>query len=343
MNIIHITCLSHNKASGVNRIVPYHVKWQSKHANILWYNISATYTPSMEQEPLYHGVDEFPSFNTIKETFGHPDLADLVVFHGVFFYDYIKIAETLQTDKIPYVVVPHGSLTRNALRKQAVQYLTKGECTASGIKWSKNYMVIPNGCDIPLNQRVKFRTCHLQGTFIGRKSIYYKGLDLLLDACSIIKPYLEKYSCSINIYGPSENGSNEILGAYIDKYELNDHVHLCEGVYENDKEEALLNSDFFILTSRTEGHPVALLEALSYGLPCLVTGGTNMGDDILQYKAGWVASADSESIAGAFLAMFKDIDRFSQFGSNARSLSLKYDWNKVAKGAIEQYRQVIQK
>ena len=35
---------------------------------------------------------------------------------------------------------------RNA---RAIQYLTQGEYEASGDKWNKNHIIIPNGCEIP--------------------------------------------------------------------------------------------------------------------------------------------------------------------------------------------------
>ena len=54
------------------------------------------------------------------------------------------------------------------------------------------------------------------------------------------------------------------------------------------KEELLLNTDLFIMTSRLEGHPMGLIEALAYGVPCLVSRGTNMYDEVLSSNAGWV-------------------------------------------------------
>ena len=38
--------------------------------------------------------------------------------------------------------------------------------------------------------------------------------------------------------------------------------------------------DLFIHTFRFEGHPIAVLEALSYGIPCLLTPGTNMAGEV---------------------------------------------------------------
>ncbi|MEN1932826.1 glycosyltransferase [Escherichia coli] len=42
------------------------------------------------------------------------------------------------------------------------------------------------------------------------------------------------------------------------------------------KEEVLESNNIFIMTSRYEGLPVSVLEALAYGNICLLTEGTNM-------------------------------------------------------------------
>ena len=61
------------------------------------------------------------------------------------------------------------------------------------------------------------------------------------------------------------------------KKHLDDIVFYHYGaVFGKVKEKVLLDNDFFILTSRLEGHPMALIEALSYGLPCLVTQGSRL-------------------------------------------------------------------
>lgn len=42
----------------------------------------------------------------------------------------------------------------------------------------------------------------IKGIFIGRISIYHKGLDLLVDACKQIETLLRKRHVQIEIYGP---------------------------------------------------------------------------------------------------------------------------------------------
>ena len=87
-----------------------------------------------------------------------------------------------------------------------------------------------------------------------------------------------------------------------------------------------------------EGHPVALLEALSYGIPSVVTTGTNMAYEIEKYKAGWTAECNSESIAKAMIGVLENSNDLSSIGKNAYRLALNYEWSNIAKKSIEKYK-----
>lgn len=50
----------------------------------------------------------------------------------------------------------------------------------------------------------------------------------------------------------------------------------------------LFNADVFFMTFGFEGHLMGLIEALAYGLPYLVTLGTDMADVIFEANVGWV-------------------------------------------------------
>lgn len=360
MNIIHITNLSNNKASGISSVVPHHIKWQSRFENVFWYNLNDKYVPSEELKNLYNGLKDYFDLKTglLPQPFCNPDL---VVFHGIYFYKYCKIANVLYKRNIPYIVVPHGSLTESAIKQKAlkkkvgiallfkkflrnasaIQYLTEGEHEASGDKWNTNYIIIPNGCEMPAFQKRSFCKENLVGSFIGRKSIYYKGLDLLIEAIYLVKDQLITHNFKLLIFGPEEDSSNKTLRELIAKYGIGNLVTIHDPVFGEEKEKILLDSDIFVLTSRTEGHPVALLEALSFGLPSLVTEGTNMDKEIIKYDAGWTARNNPESISQALLTAIKDCSKDNIKSKNAYILASKYEWSNVAKITISKYKKII--
>ena len=51
---------------------------------------------------------------------------------------------------------------------------------------------------------------------------------------------------------------------------------------------------------------MGLIEALSYGLPCLVTSGTNMADEIEKADAGWTADVSVEGIVRALKLLLEE-------------------------------------
>ena len=75
---------------------------------------------------------------------------------------------------------------------------------------------------------------------------------------------------------------------------------------------------------------MGLIEALAYGLPCFVTPGTNMADEIFDAKCGWVADFTKESMSKKLKQMIEEQSLLSVFGDNARFLSKEYEWNKLA-------------
>ena len=87
---------------------------------------------------------------------------------------------------------------------------------------------------------------------------------------------------------------------------------------------------------------MGILEALSYGLPCLVTTGTTMGDFISQYHAGWHAATDSQSVYDAIIRAIEERDTLTEKSVGAISLIQdKFIWDKVAGDTVEKYRQYI--
>ncbi|KYG35618.1 glycosyltransferase [Priestia endophytica] len=369
MVILHIAWLDNNKANGVSNVVPEHLENQSYIEEVALLNCSNI---KLDIEKTNKSFEIFSpddisrgDISKLPPPFNNPDI---VIFHGIYYYYFIEVTRHLVKNNVPYVIVPHGSLTTYAQKKKyikkllgntlffnsfikcssAIQYLTSQEQQMS-TKWGSSSFVCGNGMTISKEpSRVKEtdftnnRGC--QFTFIGRLEPYHKGIDILLEACSLISSEMRKRDIKLAIYGPDDNGGEIKVLSLISKYNLNDLVSVHGAVYEEEKKEVLNNTDVFILTSRFEGQPLAVMEALSYGIPALLTPGTNIAEEVSEYKSGWKADFSPESIAKKILEAHDSKDNWSLYSKNAIRLSHEnFSWESIAKKSLDNYRMIAGK
>jgi glycosyltransferase involved in cell wall biosynthesis len=144
----------------------------------------------------------------------------------------------------------------------------------------------------------------------------------------------------IVLAGPDYRDGRRILQKYLDDNQLNEFVELRGPVQGEEKEALFRKAMIFIHTSRWEGLPLVLLEALSYGVPCLLTPGTNMASEWQAAGCAFEVPFDNEGIA-AGIEQVITID-LSEFGSAARRLATtQYSWQRIALQLLESYHDAI--
>jgi glycosyltransferase involved in cell wall biosynthesis len=94
---------------------------------------------------------------------------------------------------------------------------------------------------------------------------YYKGFDILLRAFAHLRHQHKEWKLTIFGEGPMRSD----LEALVQTLELDGHVSL-PGRIENPY-PILRAADLFVMSSRVEGFPMALCEALACGLPVIAT------------------------------------------------------------------------
>lgn len=359
MNILYISKLTGDLWAGPNNSVPAQVLAQSKVDNVFWYNVNNI--KRKEWEGLCHNLNDYPSerLSDLPIPFQSPDIA---IIQGIYNHPYSRIIQNLQVADIPYILIPRSALTKQAqlqkpLKKymgnlvyfnhmvgkaSAIQYLTDQEKTDSGDHWNCNSFVIPNGINMPFKIKKSFHSNKLILSYIGRIDIYQKGLDLLLEVCKELKNELMEGCCVVRLYGPNQGKALQKLKVLVSKYELEHIIEFYDSVFGIDKEEVLLESDVFIMTSRFEGHSMGMIEALSYGLPCLATTGTNLSDVITSYDAGWAAGNNIASIKNAIRKMLSERVLLTKKGENAVCLASAYSWDAIAQSSHETFKKVIE-
>lgn len=165
-----------------------------------------------------------------------------------------------------------------------------------------------------------------------------KGLDLLIEAFQ--KAGLD--GVSLDIYGPDSEGSKKDLMALVEKYDCQSKIFVHDAVFGEDKAKKYNECDLFIQTSRSEGLPLGLLEAMSYGVPVIATEGTNLTALIEKYNAGYTARTNVESIAQTLIFAIDTLDEWGEKSSNAyRAVKEEFAWSIIAEKSIKIYSELI--
>lgn len=354
MTLLHFTSITDNPTSGICVVVPKHVLAQQRIENVGVVNLTNVIIKGANYQFKYS--KEF-SIKKLPEPYNKPDI---VIFHGIYFYKYIEISKYCQREKIPYVIVPHGSLTKYAQSIKRykkipanILFFNKFVCNASAIhflsekeknnsaKYSRKSFVIPNGIDLPNKIKTSFDRSNINMVYIGRLDIEIKGLDLLITAISLVAHKMRNKNCSLKIYGPDIAGSKEIMKKMITEKKVSDIVSIHDGVFGKEKEQVLLESDIFIQTSRSEGMPMGILEALSYGLPCAVSEGTGFSETITNYNAGWSESTSASGIAQMLETILIEHNSIVQKSQNALTLGKRYSWDTVVNDTLLTYNRLL--
>ena len=357
MKILHIAKIDNNKSSGVNVVVPQRILVQSKKENVYFLNLNDCIIDELKGLQLEYKINNQTIYNVCK-TIGK---IDIVVIHEVNNVENIKIYKQLLKMNIPYIIVPHGEITESALSQKkikkkvayllffnkfilnakGIQCLSKEELNTIKIK-IPNKIIIGNGVNIPIIKKKQFNENEINITYIGRLDPHHKGLDSLIESVSKIKNKLHKENVSINLYGPYIEDYNKQLNDLLIKFNLNNFIKIHNSVFAKEKEKVLLESDLFIQTSRHEGLPTGILEAMGIGLPCIITKGTNMADILQKYDAGYYAGNTIDSIRDAIIKSIDDKMNWPQKGENGIKLvEENFTWDLIIQKELNYYRSIV--
>ncbi len=175
---------------------------------------------------------------------------------------------------------------------------------------SSKISVIPLGIDPPKNsftqtqaqnQLFSAEKMPRASEWIGTIAGLYpaKGIDLLIEAISKIKNHIDDTAFVIIGDGPERKN----LEKKIQELQVSDIVFLV-GKKEN-ASELLSAFDKFVLPSKKEGQPYALLEAMSFHLPILATKVGGIPSLLEHYPNATICEPTSEALSEALLPFLK--------------------------------------
>ncbi|SDT65072.1 Glycosyltransferase involved in cell wall bisynthesis [Mucilaginibacter mallensis] len=167
--------------------------------------------------------------------------------------------------------------------------------------------------------------------FMGRLDPLHKGLDLLIKSMT----YLKDAEVELTLIGPQfTEEAQRYLHQLITKLNLTASVTIKAPVYkQTEKEELYTAHQLFVHTSRWEGMPTGVIEALSYGMPVLISKGTNLAEIVKKEQFGWVIDELTPAgIATVIADVCNNKEKLNEFSENAYTQSPQtFNWNKIAK------------
>lgn len=282
---------------------------------------------------------------------------DVVHINGCWQPQLLFFQRAAQSLRIPVVLSPHGMLEPWIVKRHywtrkwpAIQLYQRGlvkradylHATADTEKdnllrlgWNARITIIPNAVNIeelPLkdNWKIKRRI-----VFMSRLHVK-KGLELLFEALSHLKPDLDSYE--VIIAGEGEPDYVETLKKAAISFGLSEVVKFVGGVYGAEKVCLLQSADFFVLPTYSENFGIVVAEALACGTPVITTHGTPW-KELEEYACGWYipvgVNALKKTLREAISVTEETIERM---GRNGRRLVEKqYTDKSVASRFFEKY------
>ena len=354
MVIVHVANIDTAVIGGVRFAVPKMVAAQSAYADVALVNTHGEAVDDILTLP-YDGTWDLSGY---PAPFHHPDL---VVFHELYRFEYVGIYRHLLKAHIPYIIVPHGCFSREAQRKKwlkkavanavffndfirhahSIQYLSRHEQGLSAFSRCPAF-VSGNGVTLPDVRKTVFSGDGVRFVYVGRMEMHIKGLDLLLDAVKRCEAQMRGCGATVSLYGPDYDGAHTCLQQRIDTLQIADLVHLEGAKMGEEKQQILLSAHCFIQTSRTEGLPLGPIEALAYGLPCIVTDGVGLGQTIEAYGAGYRCPTTVDGIATAMERFLHHVGEAEEMSRSAVQLvEQEFDMRQIAKNTVDRYRDIV--
>jgi glycosyltransferase involved in cell wall biosynthesis len=185
-------------------------------------------------------------------------------------------------------------------------------------------IVMPNPIEFPVEIPERLESEDFNFVFLG-KIDRRKGVFDLLNAFAQLDEKLKR-KASITIAGTGDLKGALELAEYL---KIDKRVHFKGWIDSTQRDRLLARANAFLLPSYNEGLPMALLEAMSWGLPAIATPVGGIGEIIIDRQSGLlVEPGNVKQIAKAMQSLLEEESLRMRLGNTARTrvagLDLKY-------------------
>ncbi|MGC4118193.1 MAG: glycosyltransferase [Myxococcales bacterium] len=287
---------------------------------------------------------------------------DAVHIQGMLTFPPLAASRVCARARVPYLLAPRGSLDPWALGQKALKktlYLRLLEdrtilraarlhftADAERLGIPPRYRnvqtcVVPNCVDIAkptVGPKAAARGNEV--LFLGRIH-KMKGFDVLMPAIAQASKRVK--DLSLTIAGPDEDGYAAEVHMSARRLGIEQMVRFVGLVGEKERSTLLERAALLVLPSYRENFGMVVAEAMSAGVPVIVSNNVNIAQEIAEAGAGRVVPMDSRALADAMvqlLAAPEERDVMGQQG--AKLVRERFSPGAVGKALEEVYRQVVE-
>lgn len=296
---------------------------------------------------------------------------DIIYINGLWSYPATVSCYYSRRYEKPYIVAPRGMLYSYTMKKKAwkklpyyqiftkkdmrcasaIHYTTSDEAKQchTRLRLNNEALIVPNGIDPAVfpcrseSEILKSKYPILKNKkvvlFLGR-ICWIKGLDVLVKSFSLLAK--ERGDVHLLIVGPDENGYEKKVRRWLEEEGVADRATFTGMLEGDEKLDAYLGSDIFVLPSYSENFGMVVVEAMSCGLPVVISDQVGICDDVETAHAGVIVKTDAALLAGALTRLLEDPGLCLEMGARGRTLvENKYGWDQIADSMISGFNEII--
>ena len=213
-------------------------------------------------------------------------------------------------------------------------------------KVTKPIHTIPNGIDLS-----NFNEAKNPGSFRAKLGVKpdapillsvgrvdpEKRLEFLIDAFARLADQLP----AAHLVFVGDGSAREKLEEHAAATNVNDRIHFLGMLDRSELPDILHDSTVFLSASRTEVHPISVIEAIASGLPLVAVQDEAFDGMIVENENGHLTPLDVDAFSDTLVKLLNDPERLARYGKRSAELSKKYSIEQQVRSLENLYIEAI--
>jgi glycosyltransferase involved in cell wall biosynthesis len=197
--------------------------------------------------------------------------------------------------------------------------------------------ILPNPVKIPVEVPHRVNAKQVTFVFLGKIGDRKGAFDLIAAFAAI--PPAQREQTKLIMAG---DGEVEKARSIVQELQLTQYITIFDWIDETQRNQLLESSNVFILPTYNEGLPMALLEAMSWGLPSITTPVGGIPEVIISHQNGLlVTPGDVKQLTEAMQSLIENEDLRLSLGNAARETVLPLEVGKYCEQLTSIFRECL--